>query len=103
MGADYYVAESENGDRIEDPSEDALFMLIEDLNDADNTFVTIQPDQGDPVWYATVGKLEAGDYEVTYHGGPQEQDVVTGTDIDVIARELTVWMAARFTPGHRGA
>lgn len=30
-----YCAESENGHQLDDPSEDALFDLISDLNDAD--------------------------------------------------------------------
>lgn len=47
MGATYYRAESESGDHVEDPSEDALFMLIDDLNDSDNTFVVIQPDEAE--------------------------------------------------------
>ncbi|MYY03326.1 MULTISPECIES: hypothetical protein [unclassified Streptomyces] len=35
MGSAYYRAESESGDHIEDLSEDALFMLIGDLNDSE--------------------------------------------------------------------
>ncbi|MBB5926357.1 hypothetical protein [Streptomyces echinatus] len=31
MGAQYYGADSDNGHRIDDPSEDALFMMISDL------------------------------------------------------------------------
>ena len=34
MGADYYTAVTENGDHVDDPSEDGLFMLLEDLNQA---------------------------------------------------------------------
>ena len=54
MAAKYYCADSENGDHIDDPSEDALFDLISELNDSDNTFVVIQPDQDDPAWFASV-------------------------------------------------
>ncbi|MEV5341979.1 hypothetical protein AB0K93_26360 [Streptomyces sp. NPDC052676] len=54
MGAQYYGADSENGDRIDDPSEDTLFMMISDLNDSDNTFVVVQPDEDDPVWFTSV-------------------------------------------------
>lgn len=43
MAAECYCADSENGDHINDPSEDALFMLISDLNGTVNTFVVIQP------------------------------------------------------------
>ena len=48
MGAAYYRADSENGDRIDEPSEDALFMLIDDLNGSNHTFVVIQPDERRP-------------------------------------------------------
>lgn len=40
MGAQHYGADSENGDRIEDPSEDALFMMISDLDDTRSSAVT---------------------------------------------------------------
>ncbi|MGX1135615.1 hypothetical protein RKD49_007805 [Streptomyces glaucescens] len=36
-GSQHYGADSENGDRIDDPSEDALFMMISDLNNSDST------------------------------------------------------------------
>ncbi|MER0429850.1 hypothetical protein AB0F05_36650 [Streptomyces microflavus] len=100
MGAAYYRAESESGDHIDDPSEDALFMLIDDLNDSDNTFVVIQPDQDDPVWFTSVAVLEEGGYEVVRRDNTRrEHDVVSETSIDRIARDLTIWMAARSFPG----
>ena len=43
MGADYYSADTENGDHMDDPSEEGLFMLLVDLNQAGNTFITITP------------------------------------------------------------
>lgn len=61
MAARYYCADSEKGDHVDDPSEDALFMLISDLNDSDNTFVVIQPDQDDPVWFASVASWTRAD------------------------------------------
>ncbi|UUU37702.1 hypothetical protein [Streptomyces sp. NBC_00162] len=100
MGAAYYRAESESGDHIEDPSEDALFMLIDDLNDSDNTFVVIQPDEDDPLWFTSVTVLDGGGYEVVRRDTTRrEHDVVTETSIDRIARDLTIWMAARDFPG----
>ncbi|MFD4238826.1 hypothetical protein, partial [Streptomyces sp. NPDC058542] len=87
MGAAYYRAESESGDHIDDPSEDALFMLIDDLNDSDNTFVVIQPDQDDPVWFTSVAVLEEGGYEVVRRDNTRrEHHVVSETSIDRIAR-----------------
>ena len=41
MGADYSSADTENGDHIDDPSEDGLFMLLSELNQAGNTFYLI--------------------------------------------------------------
>ncbi|MFD9904047.1 hypothetical protein [Streptomyces sp. NPDC059063] len=99
MGAAYYRADSERGDRIDDPSEDALFMLIDDLDDADNTFVVIQPDQDDPAWFTSVSVLDDGGYEVVRRDVTRrEHDVVTDTDIGRIARDLTVWLGARNYP-----
>ncbi|WP_030936096.1 hypothetical protein [Streptomyces sp. NRRL B-24720] len=100
MGAAYYRAESESGDHIEDPSEDALFMLIGDLNDSDNTFVVIQPDEDHPVWFTSVAVLDEGGYEVVRRDTTRrEHDVATATSIDQIARDLTIWMTARDLPG----
>ena len=100
MGARYYCADSENGDHIDDPSEDALFMLIDDLNDADNTFVVIQPDEDDPAWFASVAVLDEGGYEVVRRDTTRrEHEVTTETGIGRIASDLTIWMAARDLSG----
>lgn len=96
MAAQYYHAISENGDQIDDPSEDALFMMIEDLDDADNTFVVVEPDTDDPAWYASIATLDEGGYEIVRRDTTRrEHDVSTETDIDQIANDLTVWLAAR--------
>jgi hypothetical protein len=34
IAAEYYGADTENGDRMDDPSEDGLFMLLSELNPA---------------------------------------------------------------------
>lgn len=96
MAATYYCADSENGDHIDDPSEDALFELISDLNDTDNTFVVIQPDQDEPVWFTSVAVLENGGYEVVRRDASRrEHEVCVEASINRIANDLTVWMAAR--------
>lgn len=100
MGAAHYRADSENGDHIDDPSEDALFMLIDDLNDSDNTFVVIQPDEDDPAWCTSVAVQDEGGYEVVRRDTTRREHKVTAeTSIDRIARDLTIWMAARDFPG----
>ncbi|MFE9636590.1 hypothetical protein [Streptomyces sp. NPDC006463] len=96
MVARYYGADSENGDRIDDLSEDALFMMISDLNASDNTFVVVQPDEDDPVWFASVAVLDGDGYEVVRCDTTRnEHEVTTSTSINGIARDLTIWMAAR--------
>lgn len=100
MGRLYYRADSEDGDRIDDPSEDALFMMISDLNDSDNTFLVVQPDEDTPVWFASVALLDAGGYEVVRRDTTRnEHDVITSTSINDIAHDLTVWFTARHFPG----
>ncbi|MGW5973876.1 hypothetical protein [Streptomyces sp. NPDC055186] len=95
-GAPYYGADSENGDRIDDPSKEALFMMISDLNDSDNTFVVIQPDEDDLAWFASLAVLGEGGYEVVRRDTTRnEPEVTTSTSINDIAHDLTLWMAAR--------
>ncbi|MFE6105262.1 hypothetical protein ACFVQ4_35810 [Streptomyces laurentii] len=95
MAARYYCADSENGDHVDDPSEDALFVLIGDLNGSDNTFVVIQPDQDDPVWFASVAVLDEGGYEVVRRDTTRrEHDVTVETSTDRVAGDLTKWLAA---------
>jgi hypothetical protein len=96
MGAQYYGADNENGDRIDDPSEDALFMMISDLNDSDNTFVVVQPDEDDPLWFASVAVLDEGGYEIVRRDSTRnEHEFTKATGINDIAHDLTIWMAAR--------
>ncbi|MEU9298133.1 hypothetical protein [Streptomyces sp. NPDC048266] len=100
MGTQPYGAGSENGDRIDDPSEDALFMMISDLNDAGNTFVVVQPDEDDPVWFASAAVLDDGGYEIVRRDTARNvHEVTTAISISDIARDLTIWMAARDFPG----
>ncbi|MEU3431569.1 MULTISPECIES: hypothetical protein [Streptomyces] len=96
MAARYCCADSENGDHVDDPSEDALFMLIGDLNNSDNTFIVIQPDQDDPAWFASVAVLDEGGYEVERRDtARREHDVTVETGTDRIAGDLIKWLAAR--------
>ncbi|WP_427921584.1 hypothetical protein [Streptomyces sp. cg40] len=97
--AKYYRADSENGDHIEDPSEDALFELISELNDADNMFVVVQSDQDDPAWFASVAVIDEGDYEIVRRDTTRRgHQVDTDATINRIASDLIVWLAARDLP-----
>lgn len=100
MAATYYCADSENGDRIDDPSQDALFDLISELDDSDNTFIVVQPDEDDPAWFASVAVLDEGGYEIVLRDSTRrEHHVTTDTDISRIAYDLIIWLAARNFPG----
>ncbi|GAA2932599.1 hypothetical protein [Streptomyces enissocaesilis] len=96
MAADYYCADSENGDHVDAPSENVLFMLISDLNGKDNTFVVIQPEENDPAWFASVAVLDEGGYEIVRRDTTRrEHEVATETSIDRVTGDLTTWLAAR--------
>jgi hypothetical protein len=96
VAARYYCADSENGDHIDDPSEDALFELFGELNGTDNTFVVIQPDDDDPAWFVSVAVLDEGRYEIVRRDATRrEHEVTLDTSIDRIAGDLIKWLAAR--------
>ncbi|MFJ3311186.1 hypothetical protein ACIPSA_51405 [Streptomyces sp. NPDC086549] len=100
MAARYYCVDSESGDHVDDPSEDALFDLIGELNDSDNTFAVIQPDEDDPAWFASVAVLDEGGYEIVLRDSTRrEHEVTTETDIGGIANNLIIWLAGRDFPG----
>lgn len=76
-------------------------MLISDLNDADNTFVVIQPDEDELAWFASADALDEGGYEVRpARHQPREHDVSVKTAIGHIAGDLTK-MADRQLPTTR--
>lgn len=97
MGRSYIPlkAETENGEAITEPSEDALFGLIVELAYPDNTFVIIESDEEDPAWFASVALLDGGGYEVEYRDVLHRyQRLTTGTDPNAIALDVTVWTAS---------
>lgn len=73
-------------------SEDALFMLIEDLTAPDNTFFVIEPDATDANWFATVALHDEAGYEIVRRDPARgEHEVTTDAAIDRIASDLTIW------------
>ncbi|KUN82909.1 hypothetical protein [Streptomyces griseoruber] len=100
MAETYCYVDSENGHHVVDPSEDALFDLIGELNDSDNTFVVIQPDEDDPVRFASVAVLDEGGYEIVRRDNTRRgHEVDTDTSIGRIANDLIMWVAGRDFPG----
>lgn len=99
MAATYYYSDSENGHHIDDPSEDALFDLINELNDSDNTFIVVQPHEDDTAWFASVAVLDEGGYEIVLRDSTRrEHSVETDTHIGGIAHDLIIWPASRNYP-----
>ncbi|MFD9444093.1 hypothetical protein ACFWBR_38300 [Streptomyces sp. NPDC060006] len=83
---------------MDDPSEDALFDLIGELNDSDNTFIVIQPDEDDPAWFASVAVLDEGGYEIVRRDSTRREHEVD-TSIGRSANDLIIWVAGRDFPG----
>jgi len=98
MTADYYAAETENGDHMDDPSEDGLFMLMTELNRTDNTFISITPAERDAGWFVAVSLLPSGIYEVIRMAQGGKQQVLTEVSAHALAHDLTLWLAARDFP-----
>jgi hypothetical protein len=91
------TADTENGDYIDDPTQDQVRDLIAGLGQATGTFVTFTPADDDRDWYASVSLLPDGTTEID-RGDPArgEQHTAPTTDgPDSIASDLTTWIAAR--------
>ena len=100
MTSGYYHADTENGDHVDDPSEDVLFALIEELDHKDNTFVLIEPAEEQMGWFASVSLLEDDTYELEWRDmHRRDHELTVETDRGHIAKELTRWLANRRFPG----
>jgi hypothetical protein len=91
------TADTENGDYIDDPSEDQLRDLIAGLGQATGTFLTITPADDTQDWYASVSLLPDGTREID-RGDPargEHHTTAATASPDSIARDLTTWIAAR--------
>ncbi|MEV1179440.1 hypothetical protein [Nonomuraea sp. NPDC049784] len=87
-------AESEGGELIMEPSEDALYEMINELAHPANTFVIVEPDEDDPAWFASVACLDDGTYEVEYRDPLRRYHRLdTATDPRRIATDVTIWTA----------
>jgi hypothetical protein len=96
----YYHADTEDGGHWDDPSEDLLFMLIGELSHPGNTFVVIEPDDESMDWFASVSLLEDGTHEMEWRDmSRHDHELTVETDRGHIAKQLTIWLAARHYPG----
>jgi hypothetical protein len=97
MPAKNYGADTDDGYRIDDPSPEAIAVLIAELHPVDNTFVTIQPDGGFPAWCASVTLVGDDLYEIEYreHG---ERRLTTYAEPEEVLDDLIEWLDTRSAP-----
>jgi hypothetical protein len=89
-------AETEGGERIEEPSEDAIFEMMGSLDLSANTFITIESSDESRGWYVSIAKREEGGYEVEYRDArTHEHKLAVQESAGRIAREATIWISAR--------
>lgn len=99
MAADFFIADTEDGRLADDPTQDALLVLVAGLNHDDNTFVTINPADESSAWYASVSLLSDGGYEVELADPDQHEHQLTAhTDHEKIAQHVSNWLATRRHP-----
>lgn len=100
MASGYYHADTEDGSHEDDPSEDVLFMLIDDLYHPRNTFLIIEPDDESQDWFASVTLQDDGTYELEWRDmSRHDHELTVETDRSHIAKELIVWLGERHYPG----
>jgi len=97
MAAKNYGADTDDGYRIDDPSPEAIAVLIAELHPADNTFVTIKPDGGSPAWCASVSLIGEDLYQIEYREGG-ERSITTYADPDEVVDDVIQWLETRGDP-----
>lgn len=94
MTAACYDARTEAGVHLEDPSEQQLLGLLNDLDEERNSFVIITTAR-DTNRHAVVSLREDRDYQVERHDAAQGwHEVRTDESAGTIARDLITWFAS---------
>jgi hypothetical protein len=86
----------ENGDTYDDPSEDALFMILEDLAAGDALWVIVEKiSDSSNQTYAQAVRLDDGGFQVERRLGSPETHETTGPcDLRAAHAQLTRWSFA---------
>ena len=96
--------ESEAGKVIYDPSEDAIFIGLDELDGQDNMFVTIEPTDESENWYAVVSKHEQDGFEIELRDATtREHRVYTEAEKGKVALDVLLWMVGRPAVARRRA
>jgi hypothetical protein len=91
--AEYYSMTSENGDVLDDPSEDALFIGVARLKAPSNSFLTIEPANSNFEWHVVIALQEGGGFEVEYRDPARsEHSICSEVDRSKLCRDVTIWL-----------
>ena len=86
----------ESGVVVDEPSEDAIFEAMGDLDNRDNTFLTIEPTGNGQEWYAVIGLVDAGGFEIELRDAKtREHKLYVSKDRSRIVTDVTIWIAGR--------
>jgi hypothetical protein len=86
-------ATAESGDTIDDPSGDALFMMLEDIEAGESTYLIVDSlkDSAHQT-YAQTSRNEDGTYIVEYRdGGPERHYATVAQDMRAAHALITGW------------
>lgn len=89
-------ATSESGDTVDDPSEDALLLMFQDLEAGNGTFLIVES-LVDPSGqtYAQAARNDDGSYVVEYRQGSADQHFQTSApDVSEAHALVTMWAFA---------
>ncbi|KRA32626.1 MULTISPECIES: hypothetical protein [unclassified Nocardioides] len=94
-------ATAESGDTIDDPSEDALFMMFEDVEAGESTYLIVEALVGSHGQaYAQASRNDDGTYVVEYRdGGPEHHYGTVAADMRAAHALIRGW--AFGVPGWR--
>jgi hypothetical protein len=96
VAADFYYAETENGDRVDDPSEADLRKLVSSLDDGQNTYVVVQAGDEESSWYVSVARDDSGGHEIVLRDPlDRTHHVRREVDGEAIASDVDLWIARR--------
>ena len=86
-------ATAESGDVMHDPSEDALFMMFEDIEAGEGTFLIVDSLQdASSQTYAQTSRNDDGTYVVEYReGGPDRHFATVAPDMRSAHALVTGW------------
>lgn len=89
-----FRATAESGDVVDDPSEDLLFMMFQDIEAGDGTFLIVDDlTETSGQTYAQTSRNDDGSYVVEYRdGGPTRHYGTTVADMRAAHRLVTGWM-----------